>query len=192
MTDTQEIRTQEFGTFLDKHTLQFVRILPGPIEKVWSFLWESEKRGQWFAKGPMPTTPGESFTMTFKHSDMSPHKAPPPEKMRETDANGHISNNRLLKYEPPHLLVFTFGPETRPGEVSEVEFKLSQEGDPKDNLIRFTLTHRKIPDRAFALAVSGGWHSHLAVLQYRAEGKVPPAFWDIWRKYDGVYESRYD
>ena len=184
MTDT--IGTQELGTFLDKHTLQFVRLLPGPIEKVWAYLWDSEKRGEWFAKGPMPTMPGETFEMTFKHSDMSPHKAPPPERMKETDAKGHTSKNRLLKYEPPHLLAFTFGGEKNPDAVSEVEFKLEPQGD----MVRFTLTHTKIPDRSVALGVSGGWTSHLAVLQYRAEGKVPPAFWDIWRQYDGVYADR--
>jgi hypothetical protein len=39
--------------------------------------------------------------------------------------------------------------------------------------------------------VSGGWHSHLAILQDKVEGKVPPAFWDVWRQYDGVYDRRY-
>jgi uncharacterized protein YndB with AHSA1/START domain len=176
----------EFGTFLDKHTLQFVRILPGPIENVWAFLWDSEKRGQWFASGAMPTKVGETFSMHFKHSTISPHQAEPPEKMREMDKTGHNSRNVLLAYEPPHRLVFTFGPEKNVD--SEVEFLLKEEGDK----VRFTLTHRKIPDRAFALGVSHGWHSHLAALQYRAEGKTPPAFWDIWRKYDGAYEKRYD
>jgi uncharacterized protein YndB with AHSA1/START domain len=95
----------------------------------------------------------------------------------------------LLAYEPPHRLVFSFGPDAHAD--SEVEFLLTQEGDPKDNKIRFTLTHRKIADRNFAVMVSGGWHSHLAILQDKAEGKVPPAFWDVWRKTEGVYDSRY-
>jgi uncharacterized protein YndB with AHSA1/START domain len=177
----------EFGTFLDKHTLQFVRLLPGPIEKVWAYLWESDKRGQWFASGLMPTRAGENFEMHFKHSNLSPHTAPPPEKMKEIDANGHGSQNRLLKYEPPHLLAFTFGAEKHNGETSEVEFQLTPEGDR----VRLVLTHRKIPDRSYALGVAGGWTSHLAVLEYRVKGEVPPAFWDIWRKYDGAYADRF-
>ncbi len=175
-----------FGKQIDTHTVQFVRILPGPIERIWDFLWDGDKRGQWFAKGPMPTKPGQSFEMTFKHSTLSPHQAQPPERMREMDRTGHSSRNVLLAYEPPHRLAFTFGDEK--GVPSEVEFKLSEEGDK----VRLTLTHSKIPDRAFAIGVSGGWHSHLAILQYRAEGKVPPAFWDVWRQTDGVYEKRYD
>ena len=72
-----------------------------------------------------------------------------------------------------------------------MEFLLSQEGDPADNKVRFTLTHRKIPNRAFAVDVSGGWHSHLAILQYKTEGTVPPAFWDVWRETENTYEKRY-
>jgi hypothetical protein len=68
---------------------------------------------------------------------------------------------------------------------------LSQEGEPADNRVRLTLTHSRIPDKNFEQAVSGGWHSHLEVLQYRAEGQVPPAFWDIWRKNNAAYDKRY-
>ena len=123
--------------------------------------------------------------MRFKHSTLSPHQAEPPERMREMDKTGHGSRNVLLAYEPPHRLVFSFGAEKNVD--SEVEFLLKEEGDK----VRLTLTHRKIPDRAFAIGVSGGWHAHLAILQYRAEGKVPPAFWDVWRESDGVYDKRY-
>lgn len=182
----------DFAQRLDTHSIQFVRILPGPIEKVWDYLWDGDKRGQWFAAGPMPDKVGETFHMDFKHSKLSPHTAEPPEKMREIDRNGHGSTNVLLACEPPHRLVFTFGGEKDASRISEVEFRLEQEGDPKDNKVRFTLTHTKIPDRGTMLGVSGGWHSHLEVLGYRLRGEVPPAFWDIWRKHDGAYEARYD
>ena len=179
----------EFANRLDAHTVQFVRILPGPIERVWEYLWDGTKRGEWFASGAMPTKVGERFEMRFKHSELSPDQAPPPEKFIEMDKSGHTSTNILLAYEPPRRLVFTFGPEAR--GFSEVEFRLDPEGDPKDNKVRFTLTHSKIPDRQYAVDVSGGWHSHLAILQDRVEGKVPPAFWDVWRRHDGVYDRRY-
>jgi hypothetical protein len=57
--------------------------------------------------------------------------------------------------------------------------------------VRFSLTHSKIPDRQYAVDVSGGWHSHLFILQERANGRVPPAFWDVWHRYEGVYDKRY-
>jgi uncharacterized protein YndB with AHSA1/START domain len=83
----------ELATRIDDHTIQFVRILPGPIEKIWSYLTDSEKRGQWFAKGELPAKVGEPFTLSFKHSEMSPHQAPAPERMKEVDAKGHSSTN---------------------------------------------------------------------------------------------------
>lgn len=180
-----------FATRPDANTVEFVRILPGPIERIWDYLWDGEKRGEWFAAGAMPTKPGEAFEMQFKHSTLSPHQAEPPPQFIEMDKTGHRSKNMLLAYEPPHRLAFTFGGEKDPARISEVEFRLSQEGDPQDNKVRLTLTHRKIPDRGYAANVSGGWHAHLAILQDRAEGKVPPAFWDVWRKTEGVYEQRY-
>jgi uncharacterized protein YndB with AHSA1/START domain len=180
-----------FARKSDDHTIQFVRILPGPIEKIWDFIADGKKRGEWFASGDLPAKVGETFHMHFKHSELSPHSTEPPERMKEMDKNGHGSTNTLLALEPPHRLAFTFGGEKNPNEVSEVEFKLTQEGDPKDNKVRLTLTHSKIPNRSIMLGVSGGWHSHLDVLEYRAKGETPPAFWDIWRRYDGAYDKRY-
>jgi uncharacterized protein YndB with AHSA1/START domain len=179
----------EFAIRPDAHTVQFVRVLPGPIERIWDYLADGGKRGEWFASGELPKKVGESFEMRFKHSQLSPNQAKPPEKFIEMDKTGHISRNILLAFEPPHRLVFSFGPEAR--GYSEVEFKLTQEGDPKNNRVRLTLTHSKIPDRQYAVDVSGGWHSHLDILQYKAEDKVPPAFWDVWRRHDGVYDKRY-
>src|SRR5258706_3736220 len=178
-----------YGKMLDPHTVQFVRILPGPIEKIWDYLADGKKRGEWFASGALPAKIGEPFKMRFKHSELSPNQAPPPEKFVEMDKTGHTSENILLAYEPPHLLAFTFGPDGH--DRSEVEFRLTQEGDPKDNKVRLTLTHNKIPDRKYAVDVSGGWHAHLAILEDKANGRVPPAFWDVWRTMDGAYDKRY-
>ena len=175
------------ATRINDSTLQFVRILPGPIEKVWDYLTDAKKRGEWFASGPLPARVGDAFEMRFKHSDLSPNQAPPPEQFIEMDKNGHQSRNILLAYEPPTRLAFTFGGEKDPAKVSEVEFRLSQEGNPKDNKVRLTLTHSKIPNDDVADGVSVGWHSHLDILQSRAEGTTPPAFWDVWRNARGLY-----
>jgi hypothetical protein len=174
---------QALANRTDDHTIQFVRILPGPIEKIWEYLYDSEKRGTWFAKGSFGKV-GEPFELRWKHSELSPHSAVPPESMAEMDRTGHKATNILLKVEKPHLLVFTFGgSKMSPDTISEVEFKLEEVGDK----VRFTLTHSKIPDESYRTGVTGGWHSHLEVLQYRAEGKTPPAFWDVWRDVQKAY-----
>lgn len=176
----------QFGKRIDDHTVRFERLLPGPVEKIWAYLTDSDKRGEWFASGDIPSHVGEQFELRFKHSELSPNKAPPPERFNEMDAKGFQSKERLLALEPMRRLVHTFGEESPP--ASEVEFLLTPEG----NKVRLTLTHRKIPDRGYAVNISGGWHSHLAILQDKAEDKVPPPFWDVWRKTEHTYEQRYD
>lgn len=173
------------ATRINDSTLQFVRILPGPIEKVWDYLTDAKKRGEWFASGPLPAKVGERFEMRFKHSDLSPNQATPPDQYIEMDKNGHTSSNILLAFEPPHRLAFTFGGEKNPANVSEVEFLLQVEGDK----VRLTLTHSKIPTDDYADGVSVGWHSHLDILQSRTEGTTPPAFWDVWRDARKIYDK---
>ena len=34
----------DYGELLDENTVRFERLLPGPIERVWSYLTEGEKR----------------------------------------------------------------------------------------------------------------------------------------------------
>ena len=174
-----------YGKRIDDHTVRFERLLPGPVEKIWAYLTDSQKRGEWFASGAVPAKVGETFELRFKHSDLSPNKAPPPDRFQEMDQKGFLAHEKLIALEPMRRLVHTFGEDNPP--PSEVEFLLAPEGDK----VRLTLTHRKVPDRAYAVNVSGGWHSHLAILQYKAEGKTPPPFWDVWRETEHTYEQRY-
>ena len=46
------------GEILDAGTIRFERLLPGPIERVWAFLTESEKRKLWLAAGDFELRPG--------------------------------------------------------------------------------------------------------------------------------------
>src|SRR5918994_1998641 len=55
----------EFGVVTQARTVRFQRVLPGPIERVWAYLTESEKRGRWLASGPMELRVG-GFT-TYGH-----------------------------------------------------------------------------------------------------------------------------
>src|ERR1700759_4927443 len=96
---TGDVMDTAFGKMVDAHTVVFERLLPGPVERVFEYLWDGKKRGEWFASGAMPTMPGERFHMRFKHSDYSPHKSPPPERMKEVDEKGHDSTNTLITYE---------------------------------------------------------------------------------------------
>jgi uncharacterized protein YndB with AHSA1/START domain len=169
----------EFAAVLSPTEVRFQRLLPGPIETVWAYLTDSKKRGEWFASGPMEPRVGGKVTLHFKHSDLSPHKAPPPERYREIDAKGHEGSGEVTEFDPPRRLAFTWSPS------SEVVFELTPQGDK----VLLTLTHRKLATREEMVGVAGGWHAHLAILVDRAYGRVPVAFWDVFRSIDGKYDK---
>ena len=43
----------EYGVKTAPDTLRIERTLPGPIERVWTYLTDPAKRATWFARGPM-------------------------------------------------------------------------------------------------------------------------------------------
>src|SRR5690606_37538578 len=53
-------------------TLVFRRVLPGPVERVWAFLVEPEKRRLWLAGGEMEPRPGGKVALHFRHAELSP------------------------------------------------------------------------------------------------------------------------
>ena len=177
-----------YGVRVDDNTVRFERLLPGPIEKVWPFLADSDKRGQWFTSGRLPDKVGEAWEMRYHHSSYSPHKAPPPPGYEKVDQEDVTMPSLLLAIEPPHRLAFSFGNSIKQGEYSEVDIRLTPQAD---GMVKLTLTHSRLRDHDHTLKVSVGWHSHLAMLEHRAAGRVPPSIWDVWRGLQGVYDRRY-
>ena len=66
----------DHGVVTGKETIRFERLFPGPIERVWAYLTESEKRGKWLASGPMELKPGGKAEFRFDHASLSPTKEP--------------------------------------------------------------------------------------------------------------------
>ena len=172
-----------YGELVEPGSLQFVRVLPGPIERVWSWLADSDKRAQWLAAGDLPARPGMPFEMRFDHASLTPDDVPAPERFRHE--GGVIrSEHRLLRCEPPHVLAISWGGANE--EPSEVTFELSPQGDQ----VRLVLTHRRLVSRATTLSVSGGWHTHLAVLAAKLAGRTPAPFWTMLEELEQDYAAR--
>lgn len=51
----------EFAKMTDRSTLVVQRWLPGPIDRVWNYLTDSELRRKWLAAGEMDLAPGASL-----------------------------------------------------------------------------------------------------------------------------------
>jgi len=172
------------GEFTAPGEVRIVRILPGPIERVWSYITDSEKRATWFAGGPIELRVGGRAELLFKHSQISPHETPP-EKYREVHDPGVGMVGLVTQCEPPRLLAFTWDGATL-GEGSEVLFELSPQGDE----VQLTLTHRKLQSDAERINVSSGWHLHTAILAAHLTGATPPPLWAAHSRLEAAYAKR--
>jgi uncharacterized protein YndB with AHSA1/START domain len=172
-----------YGVAVEPTTVRFERLLPGPIERVWSYLTESDKRGQWLASGEIEPRVGAGFKLHFHHNSLSSKPAPVPERFKQFE-NGVDSEHQVTRYEPPHVLSITWGEATNP---SEVTFELAPEG----GRVRLTLTHRRLANRTDMVGTAGGWHTHLGILTERLMGLDPRPFWTAFLEIDGEYEKRF-
>ena len=96
------------GEIIDRQTVRFERLLPGPIERVWAYLTESEKRRKWLASGDMDLRVGGRAALRFNHSELTPHQEVTPEKYREYDGST-VVYWEITRCEPPRLLAARWG-----------------------------------------------------------------------------------
>jgi uncharacterized protein YndB with AHSA1/START domain len=169
------------GVVTGPGTIQFERVLPGPVERVWSYLVDSDKRGQWLASGPLEQRVGGRVELTFRNSELTPHDEPVPEDCRKYE--GKTSVGRVTRWEPQRVLAYSWGGE--PGSASEVTFELSPRDDGQVLLV---LTHRRLDGRKAMLGVSGGWDTHLGVLADRLADRTPRPFWSTHARLKAEYE----
>ncbi len=158
--------------------VRLVRLLPGPIERVWDFITDPEKRARWFCGGLLEQKPGGRFVFAMHHKNLAPGETPPAEYAKVQDP-GVTFEGRVLQCEAPRLLVFTFG-----GDDSVVTFDLKPEGDK----VRLVLTHRASgPDLAEVGSFASGWHIHFALLIALLENAPRPPFWSEHARLKPLY-----
>jgi uncharacterized protein YndB with AHSA1/START domain len=173
-----------YGELIEEGTLRFERLLPGPIERVWAYLTESDKRAKWLASGEMEPRAGTPVNLKFYHSSLSRKTAPVPEQFKNAE-EGQETEHTVTRWEPPRLLSITWG-SGKNNQPSEVTFELT----PQGKQVQLVLTHRLLRDRKAMLAVGPGWHSHLTVLVERLNEREPEAFWAIFTRMQVEYGKR--
>lgn len=174
--------SEAYGEILESGTIRFVRLLPGPIERVWAYLVEPEKRELWFAGGAFELWPGGEARLLFRHSQVTDEE--PPEAYREMHESGVWSSERILRCEPPHVLSFTW---SEPGEAaSEVTFELSAQGEA----VRLVLTHRRIGSPGLMQSFGSGWHLHLGMLEDVLMDRRKRGFWSRLARLEADYAER--
>ena len=165
-----------YGVLTEPATLKIQRLLPGPVERVWAYLTESDLRRQWLAAGDMEMKVGAPFELVWRNDELSDLPSQRPAGFPEQ----HSIQSRITELDPPRKLAFTWG------SSGGVSFELEPKGDD----VLLTVIHRRVPDRATLLKVSAGWHAHLDTLVARARGEAPAPFWDVWSRLQKEYERR--
>ncbi|WP_332697357.1 SRPBCC family protein [Bosea sp. (in: a-proteobacteria)] len=173
----------EYGVVLESGAVRFERILPGPVERVWAYITDSDKRRTWLASGEIEGRVGGKVELLFKHSEITDEA--PPERYREMHDNGWLGHGKVTRYEPHRAIAFTWPGE--PEAKSEVTFELAPEGER----VRLVVTHRRLANKAEMTSVSGGWHLHLGILADRLAGEKPRGFWSGHGKVEAEYAARY-
>ena len=174
------IQAEKHGVVTEAGTIVFERILPGPIERVWEYLTDSEKRGRWLARGPMEERVGGKIELFFRNGDLSEIKEPTPERYKAME-QGMTLMCEVTACKKPHLLSFLFG-----NDGSEVTFELKTKG----HAVVLTLTHRRLPGRNEMLTYGGGWHTHLGMLGNRLRDEPTRPFWSTFMGLYNEYEAR--
>lgn len=174
MTDAATL--DAYGVVTEPATVRIQRILPGPIDRVWAYLTQSELRGQWLATGGMDLREGGKVELVWRNDDLNGRREQRPEGFEEE----HRMESVVTRIDPPRLLSFGWN------GGSEVTFEL----EPQGAEVLLTVTHRRLPDRGTMLGVSAGWHAHLDVLVARFRGTEPPLFWSHWKQLRADYDAR--
>ncbi|HWT11640.1 MAG TPA: SRPBCC family protein [Allosphingosinicella sp.] len=172
----------DYGIVTESGAVRFERLLPAGVERVWDHLARSELRRLWFAAGEMDLRPGGALTLVFRNSELAPDGEAVPEKYCQYE--GMVSKGEIVLAEPPRRLVFLWFEEA--GPPTEVTWEL----EPRGERTLFTLTHRRLPNRAMLVDVSGGWHLHLDVLETLLAGRPRAPFWPTNARYTEEYEGR--
>jgi uncharacterized protein YndB with AHSA1/START domain len=166
-----------YGVLIEPATLKIERLLPGPIERIWAYLTESDLRRRWLGAGQMEMKVGASFELVWRNDELTN----PPGRRPPGFSDEFRMRSRITELDAPRKLVITW---QGSGDVS---FELEERGDE----VLLTVIHRQLPDRETMLMVGPGWHMHLDILVARAAGKEPEEpFWDGWSRLQKEYDRR--
>ncbi len=170
----------EFAKRIAPQTVRIERVLPGPIERVWDYLTDPEKRGRWFAGGALEPRIGGTLTLHFRHGDLSDEPPQP-----ESSENEVTTTATVTEFAPPHR--FRWDWHEADGTVTDVLFELEPAPDGK---VRFIITPSRLPTRDFERGVAGGWHAHTDILEDVLLNRAPRWFWKNYRALRAEYDRQ--
>jgi len=142
--------------------LRYERRYPRPIETVWAALTEPARLADWFAPARVEPRLGGRYELFVDR----------PQPML----------GRILAWEPPRLLEFSWNTDHGGGPESVVRCELTPDGDGT----RLVFRHRGLGFTWTGLVLPG-WHAHLERLARLLAGGILPLNMQRWRALQKLY-----
>ncbi|MEM7328151.1 MAG: SRPBCC family protein [Pseudomonadota bacterium] len=171
----------DFVTYPQPAVLEIFRDLPGPIERVWDYLTQSELRQKWLCAGQVSSEPGGEIVFDFDHTRLSQHPTP----ASHEGGGDHHMIGVVRVYDKPHHLAFSW-PSAEADAPTEVVIKLTETA----NGVRLHLRHEKLITDEYKSGASAGWHVHLDILGDVIDGAVGRDFWEHFLSLEQTYKQR--
>ena len=173
---TQLAQVESYGALIGPDTLRIQRLLPGPIERVWAYLVDSELRKLWFAAGEMEMVEGAPLELVWRNDDLARKGGDRPEDVSAE----HRMQSRVIEVHAPQKLVIAWS------NTGNVTFELEK----YDDGVLLTVTHAGFETRSSLIGHSAGWHAHLDVLEALVSEREPQPFWTQLVALRGEYAER--
>ena len=167
-------------TLIEPGTVKLERLLPGPVERVWAYLTESDKRAKWLAGGEFDLRVGGKIRLEFNNSSLSREKNAP---AKYKDQNLDQFEGVITRLEPMRLLAHTW---TWDGGNTEVTYELT----PRGKEVLLVIVHRRLEGRELVAFVMSGWDVHTGILADVLNGTEPRPFWSTHARLEREYEAR--
>ena len=165
-----------YGVLAEPGTLKFQRLIPGPTERVWKYLVESDLRCQWLAAGKMELKVGAPVEFIWRNDELNnpPRQRPAgfPEEQR--------MQGRITALDAPRNLAIAWD------GFGEVSYGLESKGED----VLLTMIQRGLPNRDVVVMFGAGSHVHLDILAACLSGDKLPLFWDSWVRLQKEYDAK--
>jgi len=163
-------------TVVEPGTVKVERLLSGPVERVWAYLVESDKRARWLAAGEFELRVGGKVRLEFDNGRL-PNEKPLPAKYK--DGGKGQFEGVITRLEPLRLLAHTW-------RWDSVETEVSYELAPRGKQVLLTIVHRRLT-KPIVAKVLGGWDVHSGILEDLLNGVEPRPFWATHDKLQAEY-----
>jgi uncharacterized protein YndB with AHSA1/START domain len=164
-------------TLVEPGTVRLERLLPGPVERVWAYITESDKRAKWLCAGHFDLRVGGKVKLEFDNNKLSSDQDMPPRfKGRER----HGFEGVITRLEPMRALAHTW---TWEGNNTEVSYELT----PRGKEVLLVIVHRRLEGRDLVASVMGGWDVHTGILADVLNGVEPRPFWKTHTRLEKEY-----